>query len=114
MKSFIHSRTCAAVDLLALSFEKPRLMKKLLNDTIKLCAAGVFKLGPMIKSYQLSEVETAFRTLQKGDNIAKIVLVPQLQARLKVSIQKKILSIYHPRRYPSPTYCSNFRELNSV
>lgn len=94
MGPFIHNRTYAAVDLLALSVEKPHLMKKLLNETIKLYTAGVSKLSPMIKSYQLSEVESAFRSMQKGDSIGKIVLIPQPQDRLKVSHQFFLNPLY--------------------
>lgn len=84
MEPFIHNRTYAAVDLLALSYEKPYLMKNLLLKSIALYSKGVFMPVFPIVTFPYSKMETAFRTMQGGDSIGKIVLLPQLNDRVKV------------------------------
>ena len=84
MQPFIHNRTYAAVDLLALSYEKPALMKDLLLKSIDLHSNGVFRPVSPIAIIPYSKMETAFRTMQSGDSIGKIVLRPQLEDRVKV------------------------------
>lgn len=77
MQPFIHNRTYIGVDLLALSFEKPALMKDLLLKSIDLHANGVFRPVSPISVFPFSKMETAFRILLGGDSIGKIVLRPQ-------------------------------------
>ena len=77
MQPFIHNRTYAAVDLLALSYnEKPALMKDLLRKSIDLHFKGVFRPVSPIVVFPYSKMETAFRTIQSGDSMGKIVLRP--------------------------------------
>lgn len=84
MQPFIHNRTYAAVDLLALSYEKPALMKDLLRKSIDLHSKGVFRPVSPIAVFPYSKMETAFRTMQSGDSMGKIVLRPQLEDYVKV------------------------------
>ena len=84
MQPFIHNRTYAAVDLLALSYEKPSLMKDLLLKSIDLHSKGVFRPVAPIATFPFSKMETAFRTMQGGESIGKIILLPQLGDRVKV------------------------------
>ena len=84
MQPFIHNRTYAAVDLLALSYEKPTLMKDLLLKSIDLHSKGVFRPVSPISIFPYSKMETAFRTMQGGDSIGKIVLRPQLEDHVMV------------------------------
>ena len=85
MQPFLHNRTYSAVDIAALSQEKPRLMKELLLHSIELYAKGVFQLDKSITIFAYSQIETAFRTLQGGNSTGKIILVPSIGDRIKVS-----------------------------
>lgn len=84
MQPFIHNRTYAAVDLLALSYEKPTLMKDLLLKSIDLHSKGVLRPVTPIAVFPYSKIETAFRTMQGGDHIGKIVLRPERDDRVMV------------------------------
>lgn len=84
MAPFLDNRTYAAVDLLALSHEKPSLMKDLLLKSMDLHSKGVFKPVFPITILPYSKAETAFRMMQGGDSAGKIVLQPQLDDRIKV------------------------------
>lgn len=87
MEPFIENRTYASVDLLGLSKQRPREMKELLLETIRLQAAGIFQPVSSILTFPLSDAEKAFRTLASGEAIGKIVLIPQVGDRIKVSQQ---------------------------
>lgn len=84
MQPFIHNRTYAVVDLLALSYEKPALMKDLLRKSIDLHSKGVFRPVSPIAVFPYSKMETTFRTMQSGNSMGKIVLRPQLDDHVKV------------------------------
>lgn len=84
MLPFLDNRTYAAVDLLALSYEKPSLMKDLLHKSIELYREGVFRPVSPITTFPYSQMEAAFRTMQAGNSIGKIVLTPQPGDRIKV------------------------------
>lgn len=84
MQPFIHNRMYAAVNLLALSYEKPALMKNLLRRSIDLHSKGVFRPVSPIAVFPYSNMEIAFRTMQSGDSMGKIMLRPQLDDHVKV------------------------------
>lgn len=84
MKPFIDNRTYSAVDLHALSYEKPTLMKSLLLKTIEGHLAGIVRPVSPITRFPYSKIEDAFRTMQDGEHIGKVVLVPQSENRVKV------------------------------
>ena len=84
MQPFLQNRIYAGVDLLSLSYEKPALMKDLLLKSIDLHSKGVFRPVFPITILPYSKIETAFRTMQSGDSIGKIVLRPQLEDYVQV------------------------------
>ena len=84
MQPLIHNRTYAAVDVLTLSIEKPSTMKDLLLKSIDLHSKAVFRPVSPIVTFPYSKMETDFRTMQGGDSIGKIVLLPQLDDSVKV------------------------------
>ena len=85
MQPFLHNRTYSAVDIASLSQEKPKLIRELLLKSVKLYADGVFQPVEPITTFPYSRIETAFRTLQTGDSIGKIVVVPSIGDRIMVS-----------------------------
>lgn len=84
MKPFINNRAYAAVDLHALSYEKPALMKSLLLKMMEYYSQGILRPVSPITSFPYSKIEAAFRTMQGGDHIGKIVLMPQPADRIQV------------------------------
>ncbi|KAL8832103.1 MAG: hypothetical protein Q9191_000460 [Dirinaria sp. TL-2023a] len=96
MQPFLQNRTYAAVDLLSLSYEKPALMKDLLLKLIDLHSKGVFRPVFSITIFPYSKIETAFRTMQSGDNIGKIVLRPQLEDYVKIMPRNTMMSSIRP------------------
>ena len=85
MQPFLHNRTYSAVDIASLSQEKPELIRELLLKSVELYADGVFQPVESITTFPYSRMETAFRTLQSGDSVGKIVVVPSIGDRIKVS-----------------------------
>ncbi|KAI9750407.1 MAG: Type I Iterative PKS, partial [Chaenotheca gracillima] len=84
MEPFLRNRTFAGIDMAAFAIERPLQVKKLLDETIRLLAAGQLRpVGP-IKAFPLSDVEKAFRSMQSGENLGKVVLTPQVGDRVKI------------------------------
>ena len=84
MEPFHHNRTYAAIDVRALALERPLLMKDSLTKCVKLYAQGIFKPMEPVTIFSYSQVEVAFRKMQGGDNMGKIVLIPEIREPIKV------------------------------
>lgn len=85
MAKFNESAIFASVDLTLLAANKPRLMKKLMK-----CVFGGFQDGSLrpispTTTYSISRVEAAFRALQNGKVMGKIVVKPEVGDQVKVS-----------------------------
>ena len=83
MSRFEHNATFASVDLTVVAAERPKIMKRLLADVFDLMSAGLAKPISPITIFPMSEVETAFRTLQSGKIMGKIVIVPRPDDQVK-------------------------------
>ncbi|KAL8795885.1 MAG: hypothetical protein Q9195_001765 [Heterodermia aff. obscurata] len=92
MQPFLHNRTYSAVDIASLSQEKPRLIRELLLKSVELYADGVFQPVESITTFPYSRIETAFRTLQTGDSVGKIVVVPSIGDRIKIMPRRTAMS----------------------
>lgn len=84
MEPFLHNRTYVAIDVRALALERPLLMKGLLAKCVELQAQGIFKRLEPITIFPYSQIEAAFRKMQGGDNMGKIVLVPEIREPIRV------------------------------
>jgi NADPH:quinone reductase-like Zn-dependent oxidoreductase len=84
MFKFEENITFSSVDLTKVAKFRPRLMNRLLNDVCKLINSGSIKPIFPITKYRISEIETAFRTLQTGKNIGKAVVIPHPDDQVKV------------------------------
>jgi NADPH:quinone reductase-like Zn-dependent oxidoreductase len=84
MLKFEENVTFSSVDLTKVAKFRPRLMKRLLTNVCKLIDDGSIKPIFPITKYSISEVETAFRTLQTGKNIGKAVVIPHPEDQVKV------------------------------
>lgn len=84
MEPFLHNRTYAAIDVRAIALERPLLMKELLTKCVELQAQGIFKVLEPMTIFSYSQIEAAFRKMQGGDNMGKIVLIPEIREPIKV------------------------------
>ncbi|KAF4945826.1 hypothetical protein FGADI_11645 [Fusarium gaditjirri] len=81
MDRFENNRTFVGLDHTELWAHKPKVASRVLNRIMELCRQG--KLGPIgpIKTFEAARVEEAFRYMQKGQHIGKIVVtVPESRA----------------------------------
>lgn len=85
MLPFEYNVTFASIDLTKVAQRKPSLMRRLLDNVYQLMARG--RVNPILPltTYCISDLETAFRTLQTGKAMGKIVVVPHADDQVKVS-----------------------------
>ena len=84
MEPFRHNHTYAAIDVSALALEQLLLIKELLARCVELYAQGIFKPVDPVTIFSYSQIEAAFRKMQGGDNMGKIILVPKIYKPIKV------------------------------
>ncbi|KAI5244506.1 polyketide synthase [Aureobasidium subglaciale] len=94
MAQFEYNVSFASVDLTKVAAFRPKLMKRLLNDVEKLMSSGSIKpVGP-ITSYGINDVEAAFRSLQSGKSMGKLVITPQPGDLVQAISPKKTASLF--------------------
>lgn len=85
MSSFAKNVSFSAVDLREILLEDPLLTAELLQKTMRF--VGVTGATPTpVHSFPASQVEQAFRTLQSGKNIGRVVIEPTADDVVPVSI----------------------------
>lgn len=84
MARFEHNALFASVDLTVVAQERPRMMKRILEDVFGLLEKKEIKEIAPITTFPISEVESAFRTLQGGKIMGKAVVVPKEGDQVKV------------------------------
>lgn len=89
MARFEHNAMFASVDLTVVAAERPKIMKRLLSDVFDLIDRGLVRPVSPITTFPISDVETAFRTLQGGKIMGKIVIVPHAEDQVK-AVPRKI------------------------
>lgn len=85
MQPFEHSVTFSSVDLTKVGKFKPQVMKRLLGDVCRLIGEGSVHPVLPLSTYPISDIEKAFRTLQIGKSMGKIVVVPREGDQVKVT-----------------------------
>ncbi|KAG9564321.1 putative polyketide synthase, partial [Aureobasidium melanogenum] len=94
MAQFEYNVSFASVDLTKVAAYRPKLMKRLLNDVEKLMSSGSIRpVGP-ITSYGINDVEAAFRSLQSGKSMGKLVIAPQPGDLVQAIAPKKTASLF--------------------
>ncbi|TVY85582.1 Reducing polyketide synthase [Lachnellula suecica] len=88
MARFEHNAMFASVDLTVVAAERPKIMKRLLSDVFGLINQGLAKPISPITIYPISQVEAAFRTLQGGKIMGKIVIVPRPDDQVRATLSK--------------------------
>ena len=74
MFQFSKNATFSAVDLAAMTQERPQLVRKALESAMALVAARKATIASPLHFFKISEVEKAFRFMQSSKNSGKIVL----------------------------------------
>jgi acyl transferase domain-containing protein/NADPH:quinone reductase-like Zn-dependent oxidoreductase len=94
MAQFEYNVSFASVDLTKVAAYRPKLMKRLLNDVENLMSNGSIKpVGP-ITSYGINDVEAAFRSLQSGKSMGKLVITPQPGNLVQAIAPKKTTGLF--------------------
>ncbi|KAF3398157.1 Compactin diketide synthase mokB [Penicillium rolfsii] len=93
MLPFENNVSFASVDLTKVAMHRPRLMKRLLENVTELMAKEYVRPISPLTTYRISELETAFRTLQTGKAMGKIVVVPREDDYVKAVAPKTSSSL---------------------
>ena len=86
MAQFAKNATFTAVDLVLVFETKPHLCKRLLSDVLSLFRDGSIRAVDPIATYSIEDVEMAFRSLQSGKSMGKIVVEPQPNDQVLVGV----------------------------
>jgi NADPH:quinone reductase-like Zn-dependent oxidoreductase len=84
MGKFAQNVTFASVDLTLVAAERPALMKRILTDVFALIEKGVIRPITPITRFPINDVEAAFRMLQGGKAMGKIVVTANEEDKVKV------------------------------
>ena len=84
MAQFAKNATFTAVDLVLVFETNPHLCRRLLSDVLSLFRDGSIKAVDPVATYPIQQVEKAFRSLQSGKSMGKIVVEPQADDRVLV------------------------------
>lgn len=76
MENFQKAISFASVDLIQLATYKRSAQAKVMAQVSQLMAQGIIRTIKPITAYPISEVQRAFRTMQAGKHLGKIVIVP--------------------------------------
>ena len=85
MAPFMHNRTFVSVNILGMYRDNVRLASRVFADVLSLVRRGVARAIKPMTIYDYSQIETAFRTMQSGKNLGKIVLKPNDEDIVSVS-----------------------------
>lgn len=73
MYQFAKNVSFCAVDLRAVSVDRPEVIKEVLGEVLGVFERGVLRLPEPVRVFGTGEVEEAFRCLQSGKNAEKVV-----------------------------------------
>ena len=103
MTKFTHNITYATVDLLLLQAKKPQVAGKILAEVTRLVFNGVIENIATINTFPVSQIEAAFRLIQAGKSMGKIVVEPREGDQVKVSCHTRV---HCPKQPPDITQAS--------
>ncbi len=84
MAPFVHNATFTSVDLALVQSRKPRLLRRLLEDVFNLLMSGAIRMSIPLEVVAFSKLESAFRKLQGGRSVGKLIAVPREDDQVKV------------------------------
>jgi NADPH:quinone reductase-like Zn-dependent oxidoreductase len=74
MFPFLRNVSFAAIDLAAMTTEKPMLVNQALREVVALFTKGALKISYPLKTFQVDQVEESFRYLQGGQNAGVVAV----------------------------------------
>lgn len=88
MAKFNYNATFSSVDLTVVAKERPRLMSKLMDSVMNLMSVGrVTPIAP-ITVHGIADIESAFRSLQSGKTLGKLIITPKEGEQVKVTTNR--------------------------
>lgn len=88
MAPFIHNVTFSAIDLNTIRWYDTPLAGQLLQEAMEMLRTKEIRPIPCIKSFSFSQLEEAFRFVQAGKHVGKIVMVPHENDIIPVSFRE--------------------------
>jgi acyl transferase domain-containing protein/NADPH:quinone reductase-like Zn-dependent oxidoreductase/SAM-dependent methyltransferase len=86
MFKFAKNVSFGAVDIFGMSRERPALLGRSLSAALALVAENQVHVSQPMRIYSVSEIEDAFRYMQSGKNVGKIVVEMKKEDKILVSI----------------------------
>jgi hypothetical protein len=100
MDRFEHNRTFVGLDHTELWAHKPQVASRVLIRIMELCDQGKLRPISPMKTFEAAKVEEAFRYMQKGQHIGKIVVtIPQNQQALEADPARREMVLRGDRTY---------------
>ncbi|GJN68105.1 type I Iterative Polyketide synthase (PKS) [Purpureocillium lilacinum] len=100
MEAFEANRTFVGLDLWQVSQVRPEQVARLLERCIKWMQAGSIKPGVIARVWDAEQVQDAFRFMQGGRHIGKIIVkMPQDSSSLESTKERPSPSLRHDRSY---------------
>ena len=97
METFNRSVTFASVDLTVVFHRNPRLGKRMVREVFKLLQEGAILPVHPLNVFRFSEMESAFRLIQAGKHVGKVILKVDDATTVKVrSVFAVFLSVWVP------------------
>ncbi|KAJ5747242.1 uncharacterized protein N7511_008938 [Penicillium nucicola] len=96
MLPFDNNVTFASVDLTKVAKFRPQLIKRLMDDACRLMRENSVHPILPLSTYAISDIEKAFRTLQTGKSMGKIVVVPRDGDLVKAIAPKTSSTLLRP------------------
>ncbi|KAI0914186.1 ketoacyl-synt-domain-containing protein [Ustulina deusta] len=78
-----------SVDIMSIATERPMLLNRLLSDVSSLMRYGKIRPISPVTLFPISDVESAFKTLQSGKTHGKVVVIPHMDGIVKVTPPQK-------------------------
>lgn len=85
MFHFAKNVSFSAVDIFGMSRERPDLVRKSLSAVMAMVAESKVHVSQPMRTYSVSEIEDAFRYMQSGKNVGKIVVDMKKDGQVLVS-----------------------------
>ena len=85
MSHFAKNVSYAAVDVLGMYHERPDLVGRALSASMSIVAEGKVHASKPVHTYTVSQIEDAFRYMQSGKNVGKIVIDMKKDDTVRVS-----------------------------
>ena len=89
MRSFLDNVTFSCIDLTGIWQQRPALMRRLLEDVVKMASNGILRCPWPVNKFGAEEVQNAFRALQNSKGGGKIII--DMSPEKEVGVQQQPL-----------------------